>query len=603
MKIALHFFIFVFLSLIQIDLSASKSDMEEASKLGQEAGKLGLEAFEKIFGEGVINEDDFLSKEDKGKRLTGEEASRQLKSKDTYLSPLEKEIEAFIEKTDEEEQFDGTEPLFHTAISAIANTDKTTGVLVQPAEYIADGENLKKCIEYETYQAFVKMNLKVKFVPKPVSCKTWRCIGHIVEKEFSNKDDAKRYKDRTVEDYKNQNQIIPESVSSQTETHGWRNHLRTVEIQYTHKVGVHCDRAFEENAVTTELFEEDVWEPEDKEFYANLKSDPKCKLIAEVVTDYGDTKDIDGRPVYRESWGKRLCFNCGVNSCSECEKLREAGGVIVGKICLKENAQGKCECWEKTYDMGGKKSSTQQEVLANVNDLWGVDGIIDPTYDKNTDFSEVIANLSVLTDLGKDIKDYPKNIDLNVRIFSGKIFQCKKNHFNNVLYDCCGSLDGGLIKLNLVDCNSEEKFLQQARAEGRTTWVGKQKTFSIDGWSETNCYCVFPTKLARVIQEHVRRKNNPKDQTHLWGTVKCPDCAGLTLDQLTDLNFEEIDLSEVIADIKTKVSQEALSKRLNHAFKNLTEEQLTQKAENSMQEMIKENEKKIGEMQLKRGRI
>ena len=180
-----------------------------------------------------------------------------------------------------------------------------------------------------------------KFLPQKVLQKVWRCTGHIVQKEFSNKEQAKKYKNQTVEDYKNQSQIIAESVVHSIEKNGLFNQKSLVTIQYAHKLGEHCNKAFEDTIEGTELYEEDTWEPDDKEFYANLKNDPNCKLIAEVITDYGDTKEIDGRPVYREAWGKRLCFNCGVGSCSECEKLREAGGVIVGKICLKENAQCK----------------------------------------------------------------------------------------------------------------------------------------------------------------------------------------------------------------------------------------------------------------------
>jgi len=61
-------------------------------------------------------------------------------------------------------------------------------------------------------------------------------------------------------------------------------------------------------------------------------------------------------------------------------------------------------------------------------------------------------------------------------------------------------------------------------------------------------YCCFHTVLARIIQEQGR------DQLGLgWGGPKQPNCGGLSVEQLSRIDFSKVDLSEYIADLQDRM--------------------------------------------------
>jgi conjugal transfer mating pair stabilization protein TraN len=72
-------------------------------------------------------------------------------------------------------------------------------------------------------------------------------------------------------------------------------------------------------------------------------------------------------------------------------------------------------------------------------------------------------------------------------------------------------------------------------------FVGKYcaKKWPIKGcktWKNT--YCVFDSKMARIIQEEgVLKQLNP----NAFGTAKNPTCAGITVGQLQQLDLERVD--------------------------------------------------------------
>ncbi len=80
-------------------------------------------------------------------------------------------------------------------------------------------------------------------------------------------------------------------------------------------------------------------------------------------------------------------------------------------------------------------------------------------------------------------------------------------------------------------------------------------------------YCCFTSPLARIIQEQGR------PQLPLgWGPVDAPDCRGLTMDEMSALNFEAMDLSEWVAIIAMsgKIPQNAQAADTNLTVHNLT---------------------------------
>jgi conjugal transfer mating pair stabilization protein TraN len=62
--------------------------------------------------------------------------------------------------------------------------------------------------------------------------------------------------------------------------------------------------------------------------------------------------------------------------------------------------------------------------------------------------------------------------------------------------------------------------------------------------TKKNAYCCFNNKINRLIQEDGRKQLNIS-----WGASEYPDCEGLSPDDLSGINFEDIDFSEIHQDV------------------------------------------------------
>ena len=80
----------------------------------------------------------------------------------------------------------------------------------------------------------------------------------------------------------------------------------------------------------------------------------------------------------------------------------------------------------------------------------------------------------------------------------------------------------------------------------------------------TEGWCCFPSKLGRIINEQGRPQIGKS-----WGSASSPDCSGFTLEQLKQLKFDEMDLSEFLSSVKanvtTKTSTYAVTRAQNNA--------------------------------------
>lgn len=84
--------------------------------------------------------------------------------------------------------------------------------------------------------------------------------------------------------------------------------------------------------------------------------------------------------------------------------------------------------------------------------------------------------------------------------------------------------------------------------------------------NDVHVFCCFPSKLSRVVQEEAR------DQLKLnWGKSSKPICRGLTIDELSSVNFSKMDLSRAF-DEKVKLPDHFNEKL--QAFQNRLREDL-----------------------------
>ncbi|MDE0052157.1 MAG: conjugal transfer protein TraN [Rhodospirillales bacterium] len=150
----------------------------------------------------------------------------------------------------------------------------------------------------------------------------------------------------------------------------------------------------------------------------------------------------------------------------------------------------------------------------------------------NTGFLDAATRLNMALELGGDEFDRQ-----NLRFFAGERKACHI-HLGG-LADCCRN--SGLLA-GLADCSAEERELAVERNAGNTHYLGRycsRRTLFGICIRHSRAWCVFGSKLGRILQEQGRRQLGIG-----WST-----CRGFTVAEIEGLDFARLDLSEFTADL------------------------------------------------------
>jgi len=180
---------------------------------------------------------------------------------------------------------------------------------------------------------------------------------------------------------------------------------------------------------------------------------------------------------------------------------------------------------------------------------------------QNQNFEEAVSQLAALAAAGKDFAGMDPD---KVTAFTGNAMACRKSAagFSN----CCKSGGWGQ-DTGLAHCNTEEKEIGKAKEKLLTVKVGSYCATKVAGVClvKKESYCVFDSKLARIVQEQGRR-----DQLGIsFGSGKDPDCRGIKVAELQGIKFDAIDFSDFYADLNSQVAlpdQDALTKRIQESI-------------------------------------
>ena len=120
--------------------------------------------------------------------------------------------------------------------------------------------------------------------------------------------------------------------------------------------------------------------------------------------------------------------------------------------------------------------------------------------------------------------------------------------------NCCTDGKGWGVSLGLSECGGEDKDLADRQAKGLCHEIGTYCAEEILGVCirKKRRYCCFPSKLSRII--HVQGRPHVGLS---WGTAEEPQCRGFTEQELSRLNFDQLDLREVFTDIRARISPKA----------------------------------------------
>ncbi|RUQ96657.1 type-F conjugative transfer system mating-pair stabilization protein TraN [Legionella septentrionalis] len=252
-----------------------------------------------------------------------------------------------------------------------------------------------------------------------------------------------------------------------------------------------------------------------------------CQIKKEWCTDANSTKVIDGLSVTRDCWKQNAVYSCSSAATDECQVQKEKGCLQLSSQCaqLENNT---CSLYKQIYSCQEKVCTPNVECLREV---FCRDGdCTQHISTQNDEFGKNIAPLAVVGEAGHEFSQTGSTL------FAGHVTQCKIWSWDFI--DCCSDKGWGK-KLNLAHCRDEDKALGQAKLNYLVHYLGKfcsKKELGICV-EHKRTYCVFNSKMARIIQEERLNQLN----AGALGSPKHPTCGGLSVNELQAIDLSRVD--------------------------------------------------------------
>jgi len=272
-----------------------------------------------------------------------------------------------------------------------------------------------------------------------------------------------------------------------------------------------------------------------------------CRYEAQRTSPLNETRIIQGEPVTRERFEEHCTYACFKTppASNTCEALRAKGCYQVKSTC-KERVGDACVVWQQTYSCpSGKKSSQSYRAAGKDSPFCLTGNCTDASYEANTEMMNAMGHLYALREIQDNLREF------NV-IFKGTHRWCTRNLWN--FRDCCGGTGapgkGWGVSLHLSSCDAAEIELRTLRDKNLCVLVGTycaEKNLGRCTRKKTS-FCCYGSKIARLIQQSGRAQLGIG-----WGTPQHPTCErGFSPEELSRINFSNIDFSELFADIQSK---------------------------------------------------
>lgn len=264
-----------------------------------------------------------------------------------------------------------------------------------------------------------------------------------------------------------------------------------------------------------------------------------CTFKEERCVAPRSTHDIQGISVTRDCWEKESTYQCGGESrVANCDPLRNQGCEQIGSQC-QSRIESECSLYQQTFRCP-IKNCTDVGMICN-GQTYCLDGdCVKQEKKADPDFQRAVSALSAANEAAKSFSNFNS-------IFAGVRKTCDKLALG--FLNCCTD-DGWGKDIKLAQCSQEEKDLGIAKDNLQTVYIGEYCNKDILGvcLEHRKSYCVFPSKLARIIQAQGRR-----DQLNIsFGDPEDTNCRGLSREEFAQLNLSKIDFSDFYADISKK---------------------------------------------------
>jgi hypothetical protein len=325
----------------------------------------------------------------------------------------------------------------------------------------------------------------------------------------------------------------------------------------------------------------------------------ECRLIHKICPMGKQTKEmdtyIDGkiseiqkRSVTKDCWQWVYQYDCSPrgdlsrgNPHETCAELRESGCEQMGSRC-KEIKDGKCILYEQTYRCSKEVSILPVSILPVDTQLdlknlplslipestpEQIAGRDNDEKSQSEDMNDALSKLMLLKEAQSEMRAQSDHRVLP-RVFKGGEGQCTIAFAN--FKNCCKDKQGWGVDMGLAGCEGEDQDLAQKRQKNLCIEVGTYCAQKVLGLCirKKRKYCCFPSKLARIIQEQGRGQLGKG-----FGEAEHPDCSGLTIEELSRIDFSHLNLSEIHQDVISKVrvqNPDVLKQRLAHRVQDMT---------------------------------
>jgi hypothetical protein len=286
---------------------------------------------------------------------------------------------------------------------------------------------------------------------------------------------------------------------------------------------------------------------------SRFASSYSCSDAVKTCVSRG-TRTIEGFTVTRDCWEWGYVKTCNYPSKNDCG-LYEHCYAAGDKGCLLQDSLGNCvnmkkEISCKSWDITNKEN---QKIRTGFEEKEGkntlvckgipcIDGnCVDKSYETNGEMMDSLSKLYATSNMNPDK-------DGNFNLFQGSGQSCTKKpiDYNN----CCvvsGSGKGWGKNIG-AKCTKDELLLMEQREKNLCVYAGKKASKSMGVTTNIkHSFCCFGNLLDKVIQVGGR-----KQLGRSFGSGGAPDCRGLTLQDIQAIDWNLVDLSEFIEDLKIK---------------------------------------------------
>ncbi len=253
-----------------------------------------------------------------------------------------------------------------------------------------------------------------------------------------------------------------------------------------------------------------------------------CHIKTQACTEKKSTKNIDGVEVTRDCWAEKIIYSCSSSKADECLTQKNKGCLQIGSQCVRME-KNYCALYQQTYHCD---EEVCQNPVVCVRDLFCADGeCTEHLQTQNKEFGQSVSSLAVVGEEGETQKSQPGAL-----LFGGTAVQCKIWPINMI--DCCHDKGWGK-DIDLLHCRDEDKALGEAKLNYVAHYVGEFCSEEVAGvcMEHKRTYCVFPSKMARIIQEARLSQLGAMS----LGNPQSPNCAGVTLEQLQQMDLGQVD--------------------------------------------------------------